>query len=302
MNLKDYLAKTSVNGKLSEIILSFQKSSKAINKALLEEDKTFSNSHNVHWENQMSLDIICDEIMIEHFRPLSQIASLVSEEQEELLKMSDSWTFTIAYDPIDWSSLLDTNLSVWSIFWIFEWSTVVWKKIKDMVCAWCLVYWPRITLLVSFWDNLNEFTLNEAWEFILTKADIILKEDTKNFSPWNLRACKENINYKKCIDFWLEEWRTLRYSGWMVPDIWAIFLKWEWIFTYPPYSQYPKWKLRLAYEVGPFSFLAKACWWAALTDKWDEIMDLEIKDIHERSPIIMGSSNEVWRVVEILNS
>ncbi len=300
MLLREYLKKKVVNERLSEIILSFEKSSKAINKALLEEDKSFSENHNVHWENQMSLDIICDEIMIENFKNLSWVACLVSEEQDEKMNINDSWDYTIAYDPIDWSSLLDVNLSVGSIFWIFEWKDIVWKKVKDMCCAWCLVYWPRITLLISFWDDLNEFTLSETWDFILSKSDISLKKDTKNFSPWNLRACRENPKYKKCIDLWLEEWKTLRYSGWMVPDVWAIFLKWEWIFSYPSHSKYPNWKLRLAYEVGPFSFLAKACGWTSLTEKWEEIVDLEIKDIHQRCPIIVGSKNEVERVVRVL--
>jgi len=48
MLLREYLKKKVVNERLSEIILSFEKSSKAINKALLEEDKSFSENHNVH--------------------------------------------------------------------------------------------------------------------------------------------------------------------------------------------------------------------------------------------------------------
>ena len=306
MTLKEYLQQKNINNQLWEIILSLQVISHKIHKALIHEDKDFSDKSNTHWENQMNLDIICDEIMIKEFSLYDWIWTLVSEEQELPIKLNELWKYLIAYDPIDWSSLLDVNLSVWSIFWIFESSTIIWKKVKDMVCAWCIIYWPRTTLLISFWDEVVEFTLHEnkekSWhEFHLTKKDIRIKEETKIFSPWNLRACKENPKYMKCINKWLTQQKTLRYSWWMVPDVNAIFLKWEWIFSYPPDSKHTNWKLRLAYEVWPFSFLAKAAWAESLTHKWESIIDLEIKDIHERCPIIVGSKNEVNEIVKMLN-
>ena len=300
MKLINFLKQNNTDSNLSEIVMSFEKSSQEILRALIEEEKELSWTTNVQWEDQMSLDLICDEIMTRHVSNCKWVNSIVSEEQDKIVSISDKWDYTVAFDPIDWSSLLDTNLSVWSIFAIFEWDTVIGQKIKDIKCAGCIIYWPRISMLISFWDSTHEFTIKDWW-FVLTKANIKISKDTKLFSPWNLRACRENPKYKAVFDKWLEQAKTLRYSGWMVPDVNAIFMKWQGIFSYPWYSKYPNWKLRLVYEVWPFSFMANACWWLALTESWQNIMDLKIHDIHERSTIFIWSENEVRNVVDMLN-
>lgn len=298
MNLKSYLIEKSINEDLSKIILWFEIIAQKISKALIFEWKENTWNTNIQWEIQIWLDIISNEIIINELNQNKNISILASEELDEIIKLNEKWRYAICFDPLDWSSLVDVNMAVWTIFWIYEWDTFIWKKVKEMICSWCIVYWPRTSMLISFWEEVCEFTLSENKEFCLTKSNIKIKNETKLFSPWNLRACVENIKYKQILDKWINEWKTLRYSWWMVPDMNAIFLKWEWIFTYPWYSKYPNWKLRLAYEVWPFSFLVKIAWWTAMTEKWEDINELEIKEIHQRSTIIIWSTNEVIETVK----
>ena len=57
------------------------------------------------------------------------------------------------------------------------------------------------------------------YEWIVTKEDIKIKKKGNIFAPGNLRAGTDNPKYKKCIDYWIENGYTLRYTGGMVPDI-----------------------------------------------------------------------------------
>jgi len=301
MDLKKYLEKKDISPNLAEVILKLEKIANKISTAIYEEDKWASWTSNSHWEDQLTMDIFCDEIFLKELKKCKWIATFVSEEQDNEIKNSKTWDFTFAYDPIDWSSLVETNLSIWSIFAIYKWKNIVWAKVSDIICAWSLVFWPRTTMLVSFWEKVCEFTLNhKKCIFHLTQENIKINKDTQIYSPWNLRAVTENISYKNVINKWLMEQKTLRYSWWMVPDLNAIFCKKQWIFTYPSHSKYPNWKLRLVYEVWPFSFLTEIAWWKSVNERWERILDLKIENIHQRSTIIIWSENEVDEVVEIL--
>lgn len=302
MNLKQYLDKKNISENIKKPILKLEKIAEKISIAIHEEDKWTAWTSNSHWEDQLTMDIFCDNIFIEEMKNCEWIATLVSEEQDFEIKNCENWEFTFAYDPIDGSSLVETNLSIWSIFAIYKWKTVIWANLSNIISAWSLVFWPRTTMLISFWDEVCEFTLHHIDKiFYLSQENIKINKETQIYSPWNLRAVSENNKYKKVIDKWLNQQKTLRYSGGMVPDLNAIFCKKQGIFTYPGHKKFPDWKLRLVYEVWPFSFLAEASGWKSLTEKWERILDLKIEDIHQRSTIIIWSKNEVDEVVGILN-
>lgn len=299
MNISNYLSNLNVESDIIEVLSSFQNIATKVWTALIFNSSNKTDHQNASWDNQASLDIISDKIFLDELSCYKCIASLISEEQEEVVKLSDSGKYSLAYDPIDWSSLLDVNLSVGSIFCIFKGQSIIWQKAGDMICAWSITYWPRISLLIAIKWILSEFTLRNN-EFILTKENIKINEETKIFSPWNLKVCSENSKYKALVDSWITKWLTLRYSGWMVPDMNAIFLKWQGIFTYPKEAKYPNWRLRLNYETWPFSYMAQTAWWIWLCEDWTNILNLEITQIHQRSTIFVGSKNEVLRCIKFL--
>jgi len=106
-----------------------------------------------------------------------------------------------------------------------------------------------------------------------------------------MRASKENIPYKKCIDYWIDNCYTLRYTGGMVPDIYQIFIKEKGIFTNLSSEKNPA-KLRVLYEVGPLGFLVVKAGGKASLGK-TPLLDLEVTSYDQRTDIIVGSTEEV---------
>ena len=143
-----------------------------------------------------------------------------------------------------------------------------------------------------------EFLLNDDGEFVLNGEDLEVEEG-KMFAPGNLRACKSNEKYMELVNYWIKEQYTLRYSGGMVPDINQIILKGKGIFAYPGYDEAPEGKLRLLYECAPVALLMEEAGGAA-SDGKGRILDKELKEIAQRSPIFVGSKEEVQRCEKYL--
>ena len=73
------------------------------------------------------------------------------------------------------------------------------------------------------------------------------------------------------------------------------------IFTNIGGSKYPKGKLRLVFECGPFAYIMEQAGGSA-SNGHKAIMDVRIDEIDQRTPIIIGARNEVKRVSEMLKS
>jgi fructose-1,6-bisphosphatase I len=86
----------------------------------------------------------------------------------------------------------------------------------------------------------------------------------------------------------------LRYIGSLVADFHRTLLKGG-VFLYPPTTEAPNGKLRLLYEANPLAFIAEQAGGAA-TDGTTRILDKIPTALHERTPLIIGSTEEVERV------
>jgi fructose-1,6-bisphosphatase I len=64
------------------------------------------------------------------------------------------------------------------------------------------------------------------------------------------------------------------------------------VFLYPPTTDYPNGKLRLLYEANPLAFIAEQAGGIA-TDGENLVLDIEPKDIHQRTALVIGSAQEV---------
>ncbi|MBI2453647.1 fructose-bisphosphatase class I, partial [Candidatus Peregrinibacteria bacterium] len=99
-------------------------------------------------------------------------------------------------------------------------------------------------------------------------------------------------DYLALTNEWIKRGMTLRYSGGMVPDINHIMLKGDGIFTYPSYSRTPQGKLRLLFECNPMALLMEQSGGAA-SDGRGRILEKKTEELHERTPIFLGSKNAV---------
>ncbi|MEK7146380.1 MAG: fructose-bisphosphatase class I, partial [Patescibacteria group bacterium] len=162
------------------------------------------------------------------------------------------------------------------------------------------IYGPRTLLVFSTGKGAHEFTLvNGVWE--LTAENLKLEGGkNKYFAPGNLRAAKEREDYLELVNSFIKEGYTLRYSGGMVPDIHHSFVKGHGIFMYPGSPAAPQGKLRLLFECAPMAFIAEQAGGAASNGKVD-ILDIRIESIHQQSPILIGTKEEVQRAALALN-
>ncbi len=305
--LDSHLYSSGAPSKLRHLIMYIARSGKYINHAIKTGDLGLAGSSNLFGEKQLALDVLADKIIEDNLISSHFVTAALSEEKDDIVSCTCKGEechaeYLVAYDPLDGSSLVDTNLAVGSIFSILKGNNFIGRTGREQVAALYIVYGPRTTLVYTVGNGVHEFTLNDVGEFHLTKENIHISEDSKLFAPGNLRAGNINANYQKLINQYILDEYTLRYSGGMVPDINHMLSKGNGIFTYPTNPpRYPNGKLRLLFECNPFSFLVEEAGGSASNGEID-IMDIQIESLHQRTPIYIGSKNEVEKCVKMMKN
>jgi fructose-1,6-bisphosphatase I len=287
--------------RLRHLILDIARATKYIHFAIRTTEAGLAGTRNQFGEEQVKLDVLSDDIIHQHLTESHLVATFISEEQKNIVELQKDAPYSVVFDPLDGSSLVDVNFAIGSIFGIYEGSTVIGKTSRDLVAALYIIYGPRTLLVYSTGKGVHEFILNEVGEFTLLRENLGIADTAKNFSPGNLRAIDDNPAYGKLLQHWLDEKLTLRYSGCMASDIHHILSKGQGIFANVGGSKYPNGKLRLVFECGPFSYLVEQAGGAA-SNGTDAVLDVRITDLDQRTPLIIGSKNEVERACRVLNA
>lgn len=257
----------------------------------------YAGTQNVFGEDQLKLDVLSNTILIDHLKKSGLVHIIASEEMADEEVLHENGEFSLGFDPLDGSSLVDVNFAVGTIIGISPKGTFIGKKGSDMVAAVVAVYGPKTTLYVSLKGKGTHLYLLGKDGFELEKQKLMIAEEGKYFAPGNLRACLHNEKYAKLVDYWLTNQYTLRYSGGMVPDINHILAKGKGVFTYPGYGTEPNGKLRLVYECGPMAFVMVEAGGVA-SDGTMDLLDKPIDYLDQRTPIFIGSKKEVEKALE----
>jgi len=77
-------------------------------------------SQNIFGDQQLHQDIACDEIVEKHLKNNSLVKGFASEERPQYHQIAEGEGFVVTYDPLDGSSVIDTNFSIGSIFSIWR--------------------------------------------------------------------------------------------------------------------------------------------------------------------------------------
>ena len=270
---------------MNEIYEVIKRSAIKIKKAIEQEDTGYSKNQNSTGDTQLKLDILSDAIIEEEFKNLEQVKELASEEKDIALTLHEDGKYLIGYDPLDGSSLIDVDLSVGSIFGIYENSYAG----KDLKSAVYVVYGPRVELVIANDNGVKLYRLiNEKFQYI---KDIKLNEKGKLNAPGGTQKNWPS-NHKKMIDDIFKMGYRLRYSGGMVPDLHQILLKGGGLFSYPATSDKPQGKLRMVFEVFPFAFIYEKAGGKAINAK-ERLLNLTPKHIHDTTPCFFGSNHEI---------
>jgi len=258
-----------------------------IDKAIKTADLGYSNSENSSGEEQLKLDVQSDIIIEKAFASVEIVKNLVSEEKEGILELNENGKYTICYDPLDGSSLVDVNLSVGSIFGIYEGTL----QGSNLVASAYVVYGPRIELVIA--EHHKKPVLYRASGDIFKEiGEITLGKKGKLNAPGGTQQ-NWAAHHKRFVDALFMDGYRLRYSGGMVPDLHQILLKGGGIFSYPATSDKPEGKLRQLFEVIPFAFIYEQAGGHAINDEGIRLMDLLPKHPHDTSPCFFGSDYEI---------
>nr|WP_321265635.1 class 1 fructose-bisphosphatase [uncultured Sulfurimonas sp.] len=275
---------------MTDIFDAIQRTAKRIKKAIDVKDIGYSQQANSSGETQLQLDIQCDMIIEEEFSQVPSIHTIASEEKEHEMLLNENGKYFIAYDPLDGSSLVDVNLSVGSIFGIYEYGF----EASKMVASCYVVFGPRVEMVFAHNKTKLHLLQGENFEFV---KEIRLKEKGNLNAPGGTQQNWESY-HKEMVDSFFKEGYRLRYSGGMVPDLHQILLKGGGLFSYPATSDRPDGKLRKLFEVFPFAFAYKTAGGEAIDGKID-LMELGCAHIHDTSPCFFGSKYEIARVKEV---
>lgn len=295
VDLRCYLRETNVDRDLTRLLCEIADASKYIINSIRTGDLGVAGTSNLYGEEQLALDVLSDRILRKRLIHSGVVSTIVSEETNEILTVNtnaDNGTkrFSVAYDPLDGSSLVDVNLAVGTIVAIYEGNDIL-QAGRQQVAAMYILYGPRTTLVFSTGNGVHEFAMNQLMEYTLERENIRLEAQGSIYSPGGQRN-KYTAGTEKFVSHLEEKGAKLRYSGGFVPDINQIMIKGKGIFLYPHLQGAPQGKLRLLYELNPMAFLIEQAGGSASTGK-ERILDLIPSRIDDRSPIFIGCKDDV---------
>jgi len=298
VDLRRHMWKAGVEIELRRLIWQIAVMGKYISAKIHESNRKLAGFKNIFDEDQLSLDRSADEILKNQLEYSGFVREYASEEQDSVVQIGrGDEKYYITADPLDGSSLVDTNLSIGTIIGIHRESMLAEGR-KTLAAAMYITYGPLITMVYSAGKGTHEFVLNREGEYVLSEENIILKERGDIYSLGGLRKewTPEHLKY---IEFLETEGYKLRYSGGFVPDINQVLIKRGGIFTYPALKKSPKGKLRLLFELQPMAFIIEQAGGMATNGKQD-ILSITVEDLNQRCPIYIGSRFEVEKAKEFL--
>ncbi|CAG5090872.1 6-bisphosphatase 1 (Sus scrofa) [Cotesia congregata] len=280
--------------------------SSAIRKAGIAKLYGISGETNVQGEKTTKLDKLSNEIFINVLSSTCTTCILISEENETpiIVAKEKRGKYVVCFDPLDGSSNIDCLVSIGSIFSIYKSSGItmeselknVIRSSDNLIAAGYALYGSATMIVLSVGQSVNGFTYDPAiGEFMLTEQNIKIPTRGNIYSinegsegTWEV-AIKEYIKSKK----YPAKGKSYgaRYVGSMVADIHRT-MKYGGIFLYPSTSAYPNGKLRLLYECIPMAYIIKNAGGKASTGKID-LLDVIPEEIHQRTPIFLGSPEDV---------
>lgn len=271
---------------------------------------------NIQGEEVMKLDDLADRMIYRLNDHTGRLAVMASEEQEDILPVHQGYPtgkYVLLYDPLDGSSNIDYNVSIGTIFAIYNRISEsgpgtledCLQKGRDLVASGYLVYGASTMLVYTSGMGVHGFTLDPiVGEFLLTHPYIRIPEVPKYYSV--------NQGYEK---YWSEgvsrftkylqgdepdfegnycKGLSLRYIGSMVADFHRNLLGGG-VFFYPADSKDPRYtsgKLRLCYEGAPLAFITEQAGGTS-SDGSQNLLDLQPESLHQRTPLFIGNRNLV---------
>ncbi|MBA4140285.1 MAG: class 1 fructose-bisphosphatase [Segetibacter sp.] len=307
-------ATTELSNLLRDIAFAAKLINVEVNKAGLVDILGETGTVNVQGEKVKKLDLYAHQQLTGVLKRGISCAGAVSEEMEDVIvfddKMSSHSKYIVAFDPLDGSSNIDNCISIGTIFGIYLRSSSTGQPCnkedfmlqgKSMVAAGYVIYGSSTMLVFATSRSVNGFTLDPPiGEFYLSHPNIKCPENGNIYSINHSNYLNYSPGVQKYLDYFLiknkeeEGSYTMRHVGSMVADLHRNLIKGG-IFLNAATNAFPDGRLRLLYECNPWAFIYETAGGRAINGK-QRILDVEFKDIHQRTPLFIGSTSMIQQL------
>jgi fructose-1,6-bisphosphatase I len=276
----------------------------------------YTGNTNVQGEETSALDEAADSILVDVLGTSGHFGSLVSEERDHLVETphgSQNGKYVVAFDPLDGSSNIALNIPIGTIFTVFRKKEMHRPAQLDdylqpgnkIVAAGYAVYGAKTTFVYSTGDGVHSFTYDPAiGEFMLTHERIQCPARGSIYATnegYSERWQPEVVSYIQSLkqkDSARGTPYSARYVGSLVSDFDRILHKGG-VYLYPADTKQPSGKLRLLYECMPLAYIVAQAGGRAV-DGARDILDIVPDSIHQRSPFIIGSRDDITQYQQAL--
>ncbi|WP_020676466.1 class 1 fructose-bisphosphatase [Geopsychrobacter electrodiphilus] len=299
VDLRRHLREREEDRDLTRVICELATASRYIIYSIRTGELGVAGTSNLYGEAQLKLDVLADRIIRKRMTHTGVIASIASEEDAEVRVIDPEGKYSLVFDPLDGSSLVDVNLAVGTIVGIYRGADVL-KPGREMVAALYILYGPRCTLVYTTGNGTHEFAMNALMEYTLVQEDLKIADRASMYAPGGTRN-----KYTPAVEAFVSHLESrgskLRYSGGFVPDINQVLIKGQGMFLYPHLTDLPQGKLRLLYELNPMAFLVEQAGGAASNGR-QRILDILPEGIDHRQPVFIGSKSDVAKIEELIRT
>jgi len=304
-----------LSGILYDLALAAKMIANKVRSAGLADILGSAESENVQGEVQQKLDVMANEIIVKAMDHGGRLCAMASEEEPDIIQIPEHFKcgkYCLLFDPLDGSSNIDVNVPVGTIFSVVRKITRgrhgemedILQPGRRQVAAGYVIYGSSTMMVYTTGQGAHGFTLDPSiGEFLLSHPNIRIPETGRYLSV--------NDSYE---ELWDDNVRTImkkykgldgtskalstRYVGSLVADFHRNLLGGG-IFAYPANRKTPRGKLRLLYEANPLAFIVEQAGGAA-SDGTQRILDAVPTELHQRTPLFIGSKHEVELAKRVL--
>lgn len=305
------------SGILYDLALAAKMISNKVRNAGLADILGATDHTNVQGEVQQKLDVFANETIIKALDHGGRLCAMGSEEEDDWIPIPDGFKqgrYAVLFDPLDGSSNIDVNVPVGTIFSIVRKVSPgdrggmadLLQPGSAQIAAGYVIYGSRTMLVYTTGHGVHGFTLDPMLgEFLLSHPHMKIPDVGRylsvndSYEPLWSEPVRALIRRYRGRDG-KREAMNMRYVGSLVADFHRNLFGGG-IFAYPPNTKSPKGKLRLLYEAAPLAFIVEQAGGAA-TDGTRRILDIVPTELHQRTPLYIGSKVDVDLACELLKA
>ncbi|KAI9155195.1 Sedoheptulose-1,7-bisphosphatase, chloroplastic [Paramyrothecium foliicola] len=263
---------------------------------------------NAFGDDQLNVDVLAEDIIRDALAGCPSAVTASSEEEpvEKAVvhgSEASSERYTVAFDPLDGSSIIAPNWTVGTIVGIWDGDSALSQDPRQRQVAAILgVVGPRTTAVVAVRVSGAEPVCFEvgladdglAWDVIRPRVQLAAAPfKTRYFAPANLRAAGDDPRYMGLVTSYIQQGYTLRYSGGLVPDIVHALVKGHGVYVSPVTGTH-KAKLRRLYELCPVALVVECAGGKAIDPaSGEDVLARSIENCDERGGLVCGTGEEV---------